>query len=246
MNVISLVLSSVRVQIMELLRRPGFVVPTLAFPALFFTLFDLPYARAYPQAAAAMMLSYIAFAIIGVTLFQFGVGMSVDRISSWERYLRTLPTPLSIRFASRIIVAAVFACLASAGVVLIASVATAARFSPEQWLLIGLCALLGAVPFVLFGLAIGYWTSPKAAVPIANIFYLLLSFAGGLWYPPSMLPSFAKAISPFTPTRQFGDLLWNAPHGVSSAPLLALAAFSLLFAAVAAAGYRRDRASRFA
>lgn len=246
MNLFMLVRSSVRVQILELLRRPAFVIPTLAFPALFFTLFDLPYAQKYPQAAPAMMLSYIAFAIIGVTLFQFGVGMSVDRVLPWERYLRTLPTPLWIRFASRIIVAGVFACLAGAGVVAVASIATSARFSPEQWLLVGLCALIGAVPFVLFGMAIGYWTSPKAAVPIANIFYLLLSFAGGLWYPPSMLPSFAKAISPYTPTRQFGDLLWNAPHGVAGVPLAALAAFAMLFAAVAAAGYRRDRAARFA
>lgn len=246
MNIISLVRSSVWVQLLELLRRPAFVVPTLAFPALFFTLFDLPYARSYPQAAAGMMLSYIAFAIIGVTLFQFGVGMAVDRTLPWERYLHTLPTPIWIRFASRILVAAAFACLAGAGVVVIATFATAARFSPEQWLFVVLCALLGAVPFVLFGLAIGYWTSPKAALPIANIFYLLLSFAGGLWYPPSMLPSFAKAISPFTPTRQFGDLLWNAPHGVAWAPLAALAAFALLFGAIAVAGYRRDLLARFA
>lgn len=246
MNGFSLMRSSVRVQLLELLRRPAFVVPTLAFPALFFTLFDLPYARAYPQAAPAMMLSYIAFAIIGVTLFQFGIGMAQDRALPWERYLRTLATPLWIRFASRTVVAAVFACLAAAGVVAVATFATAARFSSEQWLLVTVCALLGAVPFVLFGLAIGYWSSAKAAVPIANVCYLLLSFAGGLWLPPSMLPNFAKAISPYTPTRQFADLLWNAPHGIAAVPLTALAIFTAIFTSIAVAGYRRDRATRFA
>ncbi len=238
--------SSIRLQLLELARRPGFVVPTMGFPALFFTLFDLQYARAYPQAAGGMLLSYIAFAIIGVTLFQFGIGVAVDRTLPWERYLRTLPAPIWLRFASRIVVAALFALCSAAFVAIVATAATSVRFTPDEWLFIAACALLGAIPFVLFGLAIGYWTSPKAAVPIANIFYLLLSFAGGLWLPPSMLPDFARAISPYTPTRQFANLLWNAPHGFSPAPIAALAGFALLFAAIAAAGYRRDRATRFA
>jgi ABC-2 type transport system permease protein len=238
--------SSVRLQLLELARRPAFVVPTMGFPALFYTLFDLQYARAYPKAAPSMMLAYIAFAIIGVTLFQFGIGVAVDRTLPWERYLRTLPAPVWLRFASRIVVAGLFALCSAAFVVAVATAATSVRFSPGQWLVIAACAAIGAVPFVLFGLAIGYWTSPKGAVPIANIFYLLLSFAGGLWMPPSMLPDFARAISPFTPTRQFANLLWSAPHGFSVPALLALAAFAILFAIVAAAGYRRDRATRFA
>lgn len=188
----------------------------------------------------------MAFAIIGVTLFQFGVGMAVDRALPWERYVRTLPTPIALRFGARIVVAALFAICAAGIVVLVATLATAARFTPQQWLVIALCALAGAIPFVLFGLAIGYWCSPKAAVPVANVFYLLLSFAGGLWLPPGMLPNFAKALSPFTPTRQFADLLWNAPQGLSLPALAALAAFAALFAAIALAGYRRDRAARFA
>jgi ABC-2 type transport system permease protein len=238
--------SSIRLQLLELARRPGFVVPTMGFPALFFTLFDLQYARAHPQVAGSMMLAYVAFAIIGVTLFQFGIGVAVDRTLPWERYLRTLPAPISLRFASRIVVAALFALCSAACVVAVATAATAVRFSFDQWLSIAACTAIGAVPFVLFGLAIGYWTSPKAAVPIANVFYLLLSFAGGLWMPPSMLPDFAKAISPFTPTRQFADLLWDAPYGIAATPLLVLAGFAVLFAVIAAAGYRRDRATRFA
>jgi ABC-2 type transport system permease protein len=238
--------SSIRLQLLELARRPAFVVPTMGFPALFFTLFDLQYARAHPEAAASMMLSYIAFAIIGVTLFQFGIGVAVDRTLPWERYLRTLPAPVWLRFASRIAVAGLFALCSAAFVVFVATTATPVRFSLEQWLFIAACAAVGSIPFVLFGLAIGYWTSPKAAVPIANVFYLLLSFAGGLWLPPSMLPDFAKAISPFTPTRQFANLLWHAPSGFSMSALAALTAFAVLFAVIAAAGYRRDRATRFA
>lgn len=238
--------SYVRIQLLDLLRRPGFVIPSLAFPPLFFSFFDLPFAHAYPQMAGSMMLAYIVFAVIGVALFQFGTGVAVDRATPWERYVRTLPTPLWLRFAARTIVAGLFAMCSAAGIVIVATLFTTARFAPHQWLLIAVCSLAGAVPFVLFGLAVGYWASPKAAPPIASMCYMLLSFIGGLWMPPAMLPSFAKTISPFTPTRQFAELLWHAPNGVSLGALAALGAFALLFGAIASAGYRRDRATRFA
>lgn len=246
MNSVRFLGSYVRVQLLDLIRRPGFVIPSLAFPPLFFSFFDLPFAHAYPQMAGSMMLAYIVFAVIGVALFQFGTGVAVDRATPWERYVRTLPTPLWLRFAARTIVAGLFAICSAAGIVIVATLFTTARFDPQQWLVIAACTFAGAVPFVLFGLAIGYWTSPKAAPPIASMCYMLLSFIGGLWMPPAMLPGFAKVISPFTPTRQFADLLWSAPHGASLGALAALAVFAAIFAAVAGAGYRRDRAARFA
>jgi ABC-2 type transport system permease protein len=245
MNTVRALRAHLRTQFLSLARIPAFLIPTMGFPALFFTLFDVQYAREYPAAAGAMMLGYIAFAVIGVTLFQFGIGVATDRALPWERYVRTLPTPIWLRFAARTMVAAAFAFAAAALVVIVASLLTSARFAPMQWVTVAACTLAGSVPFVLFGLAIGYWTSPKAAVPIANVFYLLLSFAGGLWMPPSMLPDFAKAISPFTPTRQFADLLWQAPHRVDTAALAALAAYAAVFALVAAAGHRRDVQVRF-
>lgn len=235
-----------RIQWLQLVRVPAFVVPTLAFPAMFFTLFDLNYARAHPNIAGFLMLSYVAFAIVGVTLFQFGVGIANERATPWERYLRTLPAPLSVRFGSRVTVAGLFGLVAASFVVVIATLTTGVHFTLWQWATIAACTLAGGAVFTLFGLAIGYWCSPKAALPIANLCYLLLSFAGGLWMPPSELPNFAQAVSPYTPTRQFAELLWNAPSGFSAHALLGLACFGLAFAVLAAIGYRRDERQRYA
>lgn len=234
-----------RLQFLELLRVPAFVIPTLTFPAMFFALFDLQYAHAYPSMAPNMVLAYVAFAIVGVALSQFGIGVAMDRALPWERYLRTLGTPIWVRFATRVAVAGIFACCAAGLLIAVASMTTSVRFDPGQWLSIGAASFAGAAVFVLFGLAIGYWCSPKAAVPVCNVFYLLLSFAGGLWIPPQFLPNFARAISSFTPTRQFANLLWSAPYELSMQALLALGGFAALFAAVAAAGYRRDVQARF-
>lgn len=235
-----------RIQWLQLIRMPGFVIPTLGFPALFYTLFDLSFARSHESLAGLLMLSYIAFAIIGVTLFQFGVGIANERTTPWERYVRTLPAPIGIRFSGRIIVAALFGLLAASFVVVLASLATNVHYALVQWATIAAGMLVGGTVFTLFGIAIGYWCTPKSAIPIANIFYLLLSFAGGLWMPPSELPEFARVISPFTPTRQFAELLWNAPSGLSTNAIFALAIYGAVFAVLAAIGYRRDERQRYA
>ena len=235
-----------RIQWLELSRMPAFVVPTLGFPALFFTLFDLNYARAHESIAGFLMLSYVAFAIIGVTLFQFGVGIANERTTPWERYLRTLPATVWVRFGSRITVAGLFGLTAASMVVVVASLTTNVHFAWAQWAMIAICTLIGGAVFTLFGLAIGYWCSPKAALPIANLCYLLLSFAGGLWMPPQELPPFAQVISPFTPTRQFAELLWNAPQGFYGPALFGLGCFAVVFAILAGIGYRRDERQRYA
>jgi ABC-2 type transport system permease protein len=231
----------------ELVRVPAFAIPTIVFPAMFYAIFGLPYARTGSSVADEVLCSFVAFAVIGVTLFQFGVGIAVERGRPWERYLRALPVSVETRLGARILVAMGFG-LAAAGLVAIAGRAfSPVSFDAWQWLALALYAAVGAVPFVLIGIAIAYWVPPRAALPITNIVYLLASFAGGLWIPPQMLPSFAAVVSPYLPTRQYGELLWSiANGGHATAALEVLAVYSLLFSALAVSGYRRDERVRYA
>ncbi len=97
------------------------------------------------------------------------------------------------------------------------------------------------------GIAIGYWTSARAAVPIATACNLLLAYAGALWMPPQDLPAFVQAVSPYLPTRMFADLLWSVTASASAVRALAgLAAYTVVFAIAAARGYRRDERTRYA
>lgn len=242
-----LLLVHARVIALELVRIPAFAISTMAFPSMFFALFGLPYARASAPAADAILGAYVVFAVIGVTLFQFGVGMAVERGRPWERYLRTLPVSVETRLGARILVAMLFGLAAAGLVALLARLFTPVDFTAVQWLVLALYAVVGAVPFVLIGIAIAYWTAPRAALPVTNIIYFLASFAGGLWIPPRYLPAFAAAISPVLPTRQFADLLWSVRSGAHAIPALeGLACYSLVFAIVAIVGYRRDERVRYA
>ena len=247
MTALALVRAHSRVALLDLFRSPSYVVPTVVFPAMFFALFDLQVARTQAAIADFATLAFMAWAVIGVALYQFGVGIAQERGRPWERYQRTLPASALIRFAARILSALVFGALAAACVALVARVFTPIDLTALQWLQVLAYSLAAGVPFVLFGITIGYWVSARAAVPIATAANLLLAYAGGLWMPPQYLPAVVQQISPFLPTRQFAELLWSVVDGRMPANAIAgLAAYTLLFGVLASLGYRRDERTRYA
>ncbi len=239
-----LVLLHARAATLELLRYPSFSVPTLAFPALFFLLFVAPRPDADPT---HLLASFAGFAVLAVAFFQFGVGIAVERESPWERFVRTLPLHPRTRFAARVLSATLFG-LCSAALVIAAALATTdAHLSAARWAALAAALMVGSIPFALLGIALGYWLSPRAALPGANILYLVLSFTGALWTTPAHLPSSIASVSPLVPTRPFGNVLWGAVEGHLWHPRdwSLLLAWGAVFAMLAGWGYRRDEGRRY-
>jgi ABC-2 type transport system permease protein len=242
---VRLLIVHLRASTLELARLPSFSLPTLLFPALFFLAFGAPHAG---RRADVYLASFAGFAVLGVAFFQFGVGIAAERASPWERYLRTLPVTARARFGARVLSALGFG-LASA--VLVAAVALATidvHLTAIRWLELTAALAAGALPFALLGIAIGYWTSPRGALPLANILYLGLSFAGGLWTAGRDLPHVVARVSPYLPTRRFAEVLWGAAAGTPwrPAPWLWLGGYAAAFGALALWGYRRDEGERYA
>lgn len=237
-----LVLLHVRAQTIELARYPAFAVPTLLLPAVFF-LFFVPSLHGQ---ATARMVTFAGFAVIGVAFFQFGVGIALERDSPWEAYLRTLPVGPTVRLGARLLSAAVFASVA-AGLLLVVAVATTNASLPAQrWLELVPALLLGTAPFALLGIALGYWVPARGALPVANLLYLGLSYAGGLWFRARDLPQAIASVSPYLPTRALADALLGLAGGsIRLHPWLVLTGFAVFFAVVAAWGYRRDEGRHF-
>jgi ABC-2 type transport system permease protein len=229
---------------LELLRFPAYVVPTLLLPTVFFLFFV---SSGPVEVATARMATFAGFAVIGVAFFQFGVGIAADRASPWETYLRTLPVGPGARLAARLLSAAVFAIATAALLVATALIVSGASLTPGRWGSLAIALLLGTVPFAFLGIALGYWAPAKAALPLANLLYLLLAYAGGLWTRPSALPGAVGDVSRFLPTRALSDGLVAAVigRGVDWGAWAALAGFSVVFGALAVAGYRRDEGRRF-
>jgi ABC-2 type transport system permease protein len=240
----SLALLHARIATIVLLRHPAFVVPTLLFPSMFFLFFASP---ARGAAATYALCSFAAFAALGVAFFQFGVGIATERASPWEDYLRCLPVAPWMRLVARLLSAAGFAAVAAALVIVTALATTDAELPPAGWPELVAVLALGVVPFGLLGIALGYWTSPRAALPVANVLYLGLSYAGGLWIRPGRLPPAVEAVAPYLPTRHLAAALVGVVDGTPWRPFdwTALAGFSVAFFVLAVVGYRRDEGQRF-
>ena len=231
--------ASVRAGALELWRYPSFSISALLFPPTLFLVF----AHAYRQTAETRMAGFAAVAILGVVFFQFGVGIASDRVSTWELYLRTLPVAPGVRVAARVCSALVFAAAAAGAVVVVALASTAPSLSPTHWAEVCVVLLLGAVPFGLLGIAIGYVTRPRAALPVANLLYLPLSYVGGLWAGPRRAAESLDVV----PTHAWAQLLWWA-SGAARFDVVAgvlLVGWTLAFGAVAVWAYRRDEGERF-
>jgi ABC-2 type transport system permease protein len=241
---VRLVLAHARAMTVELLRYPAYLVPTLLLPSVFFLFFVSPGSQ--PD-AAARMATFAGFAVIGVAFFQFGVGIAAERASPWEIFLRTLPLGPAVRLAARLLSASLFAVSSAAVLVATAVSTTDVSLPVAAWLELPVALIAGTIPFAFLGIALGYWVPAKAALPVANLLYLVLAYMGGLWMLPSDLPRAVRPISPFLPTRAFSDGLVSAAHGtrLDSGAWLTLAGFAVLFAVLAAAGYRRGEGRRF-
>lgn len=233
----------VRAAALELLRYPSFSLSALLFPATLFLVFR----HAYAQPADARMAGFAAVAVLGVVFFQFGVGIASERASGWEVFVRTLPLEPRVRIGARVCSALLFGTAAAGGVVAVAAVTTPVGLPPVRWLALAAALLLGGVPFGLLGIAIGYAVRPRAALPLANLLYLPLSFAGGLWAGPQHPFAGARALE-LMPTHAWARLLW-ASVGAGNFEAVSvglLGAWAVVFGVAAVAVYRRDEGERFA
>jgi ABC-2 type transport system permease protein len=237
---VKLAAAYVRARTLELARLPAFTIPTVAFPAVLY----LAVADRRPGAAAAVMAGFAAIAVLGVSFFQFGVGIASERVSPWERYLRSLPAGPAPRIAGRVGAALLFAAC-SAGAVLLGGIArTGASLPPVRWAALAAVLVVGAVPFALLGTALGYLVPARAAVPVANVVYVPLAYAGGLWSGPD---GHEGGLRLLIPTRAWAQVVWAAV-GAGSLPAVAplvLGAWTAVFGALAAWAYRRDEGERF-
>ena len=193
----------------DFVRQPTYIVTSILFPSMFFLFFGVP--NIYDQEGAVILTgSFAAFGVIGVCFFQFSVTTAVQRNSSWSVYQKLLPVHPSIILASKAMLSLVLAALTVACVVACALLATELTLSSQAWLKFIGVLYFGCFPFLACGLALGYWTNGRNALPIANMFYLPMSFVGGLWLPPNILPKQIRPLSEYLPTRHYGELVWKA------------------------------------
>ena len=113
--------------------------------------------------------------------------------------------------------------------------------------MLALALIVGAIPFGLLGIAIGYLLRPRAALPVANLLYLPLSYVGGLWAGPGDAPGGSSSALDLVPTHAWASVLWAAVglRPLHAADVAGLLGWGVALGVVAAWAYARDEGERF-
>jgi ABC-2 type transport system permease protein len=246
-----MVAAEARAEFLKNARLPMFVVPTLAFPVMFYVLFALALGAGRTAAgsalpvAAYMVATYGTFGVMGAAFAGVGIGIAVERGQGWLTVKRASPMPGIAYFAAKMAMSMAFAAIIVALLFTLAVTLGGVRMPAASWGALALVLVVGALPFCALGCALGLAAGPNAAPAIANLLYLPMAFASGLWIPLEVLPSFFRRLAPALPPYHLARLALGMVGGARAGGaawghLAALAGFTALFAAMATAAYRRD------
>lgn len=233
-------------------RIPAFSLTSLALPVLFFTFLGLPFARqTLPNGVslgAFLLASFAAYAVGSVMVYGFGIGVATERGMKVDLLMRATPVPPAIVILAKVLNAFVFAGISIVVLIVYGVVVGGVRQDLTVWITMIVRLLAGSLPFIALGFAIGYGSGPNVAPALANLIYLPLAFASGLFMPIGQLPSFVQRIAPYLPAYHFGQLAWGAV-GARTEPILAslawLGGYTVLFLLITARAYRREQSLKF-
>ena len=224
-------------EFLRVLRTPAFAVPTLLFPPMFYLLFGLLLNRGSSNAAHYLFATYSVFGVMAPSLFGFGVGVAIERERGWLALKRAAPMPPGAYLLAKLAMAMLFAAIIYAVLAGMAYGLGGVRLAAGQWLLLGIIAVFGVMPFCSLGLMIGSRANANAAPALVNLIYLPMAFLSGLWMPLTMLPGVIGQIAPLWPAYHLAQLaLSTIGHGDGSSVLphlVALAGFTAACFAIA-------------
>ncbi len=246
MNYLKLLLIHTQCTCLELFRQPMYLVSTVLFPSMFFWFFGIPNAKE-TGSIAILTASFSAFAVLSVVLFQFAVGIAQEKDSSWYYYVKSLPYPRGLQLGSRLLAGLLFSALGIGGVIATALIFSDLKIQDILWFSFIAKVYLGSIPFALMGICIGLSVNSRTVLPMANLIYLPLSFAGGLWMPPNILPKVVQDISIYLPTRMYGEILWAdvLKTSVEVKNMYGLAAYGVVFLSLALVLFYRVQEKNF-
>lgn len=237
-------------EFLKLWRMPSFSLPSILFPVFFYLLFGIAMggsrAAGSTTIATYLMASYGCFGLLGTCMFGFGASLAIEREQGWLTLKRTTPMPPSSLFVAKTVMAMLFGLIILLLLVACGILSGAVHLTADQWVRFFAISLFSVFPFSVIGLCLGFAVGGKAAPAIANLIYLPLSFASGLWFPIEMMPSIFKKLAPALPPFHLNQLLlgsFGAGDGKTLQHLLFLMVFTVLGYGLVSILYRRSQAN---
>ncbi len=240
-------------EFLMLLRTPSFSIIGLVLPVILFEFVGLDSGYGHSKLngvniSTYVLASYATYGVVYVMLYLFGVKVALERGQRLNVLMRATPLPPVVYVLSKVLTALAFTLLMLLLLAGFATIVAGVHLAVGIWLALIARLLLGAVPFIALGIAIGYGASPTAAASINSIAFLLLSFASGIFVPVNQLPDFMQRLAPYLPMYRLAELGWNAVGAQTTSPgndVLWLLLYGLAFAFVAMLAFRREQQQTF-
>jgi ABC-2 type transport system permease protein len=233
-----------RAECLRYLRSPGFLLPTLLFPSVFYLMFGIFLGHANGSDASRFMLaSYATFGVMAPGLFGFGVSLALERDTGLLTLKRAMPMPPGAYLIGKMAMALLVAAVVALILLAMAGFLAHAGLSFGQGACLFATEVLGVLPFCALGLFLGTLIKGQGAPGLVNLVYLPMAFLSGLWFPLNLLPAPIQAIAPFWPAYHLDQLALSAVGlGTSGVAVhvLVLVAYTGIFLTLAARRLRRN------
>jgi ABC-2 type transport system permease protein len=236
-----------RTELLKFARMKSYSMSIIFFPLMFYCFFGLamPQLSASTSMARYLLASYGAFAIMGSTLYAFGVGIAVERGLGWMEVKRASPMPMGAYFFAKGAVSMVFGAVVILLLFALGAAFGHVRMAPAQWLLTFGALVAGALPFCALGITLGNLAGPNSAPATVNMIYLPMAFCGGLWLPFEILPKAIQHVAPLLPSYHLAQIALAIQKAPVKGSILghaeALAALGLIFLGTAWVAHSRGR-----
>lgn len=242
-RVIGAYLAEARGECLRYMRAPGFMLPIMLFPTMFYLLFGVVMGRtAGADTARYLLVSYGVFGVMSPGLFGFGVSLALERDGGLLTYKRALPMPPGAYLLGKMLMA-----MAAAAVVILLLLAMGLALGHvdltlQQTAMLLLTGVLGVLPFCALGMLVGTMIKGQGAPGMLNMVYLPMSFLSGLWIPINILPKVLQQVAPIWPSyhlHRLGLVALGLEHGSVATHLAVLAGFAVICFVIAARRLRR-------
>jgi len=242
-NLLNIYIMEAKTETTRLFRTPGFSIPTILFPLMFYTFFGILFSMNKATMPTYLMATYATFGVIGPALFSFGVGIAIERGQGWFDLKEISPMPASAYIISRIILTLIFSLIIIILLFLLGAVFGEVRLFRSQWLLMMITLLLGSLPFCAIGMTLGLYLKASSAPATVNLIYLPMGFLSGLWLPITFLPDFMQQFANLLPPYHLAQLVLKIVGMDIGAPIFLhigiLAAYTLVFMFLALKAYNK-------
>jgi ABC-2 type transport system permease protein len=228
-RVLNAYLQETRSEILRYLRSPGFLLPTLLFPAVFYLMFGVLLGGGRPEQARYLLAAYSTFGVMAPGLFGFGVSLALERDGGLLTLKRALPMPPAAYLLGKTVMAMLVAFMVALLLLALAMLLARVPLTAAQALRLLALETAGVVPFCALGLLLGTLVKGQGAPGLVNMLYLPMAFLSGLWFPLSMMPKLLQQLGPLWPSYHLNQLALSVlgmPHAGSTAAHVAVLAMT--------------------